>query len=519
MGRPSSIRRGVRSSTHDWNPANNSASTTFVVGGLDIKKGVSQSSAAAGEIFTFAITVTNSSDSSVGASVKDVISSTLDVANCTLQRFSGSTLVFQTNCYFSGRTLNSYISIPASQIALYTIAVRGNKDVGETSKVATNQASVSWGNPAFTIYSNVVSIELTPGGFLQVGKSDGLDTVYKGQSISYTISITNTGSIPVTLDRITDTFVSNVSFVSINKNGLTMNDVATTGNIRAWSFPSKVLNSGEKITFLIGAKTSSNPSSPLISINQATASGIDNNGRLLTNNNGANTAIDQNTIQETTSSSIRFVKSVSPQQAKVGETFTFKIDVENRGTVTLSNVRMSDVFPTQVDLTSATTSRGVAKLNTSTREVEITIPTLASGEGATIVIQVKVNTSVATPKTLRNRGELNWNGGATYLSNAVAYRVLPSGSLPGTGLQPVAASAAWTSGPSQVLAVLGIILALLGVLILIYSFWARSRRPLYAGRYSRNALVLLFIRCHPWNRRLADPPGCRGVQPDGYARW
>ncbi len=397
--------------------------------------------------------------------------------------------------------------------------MRGNKDVGETSKVATNQASVSWGNPAFTIYSNVVSIELTPGGFLQVGKSDGLDTVYKGQSISYTISITNTGSIPVTLDRITDTFVSNVSFVSINKNGLTMNDVATTGNIRAWSFPTKVLNSGEKITFLIGAKTSSNPSSPLFSINQATASGIDNNGRLLTNNNGANTAIDQNTIQETTSSSIRFVKSVSPQQAKVGETFTFKIDVENRGTVTLSNVRMSDVFPAQVDLTSATTSRGVAKLNTSTREVEITIPTLASGEGATIVIQVKVNTSVVTPKTLRNRGELNWNGGATILSNAVAYRVLPSGSLPGTGLQPLAASAAWTSGPSQVLAVLGIILALLGLMVLIYSLWARSRRPLYAGRYSRNALVLLIPRRHPWNRRLADPPGCHRVQPDGYARW
>ncbi len=55
---------------------------------------------------------------SVGASVRDVISSTLDVVNCKLQRFSGSTLVFQTNCYFSGRTLNSYISIPASQICL-----------------------------------------------------------------------------------------------------------------------------------------------------------------------------------------------------------------------------------------------------------------------------------------------------------------------------------------------------------------------------------------------------------------
>ncbi len=42
----------VRSSIHDWNPANNTASAIFVVGGLDIEKGVSTSSAAVGEIFT-----------------------------------------------------------------------------------------------------------------------------------------------------------------------------------------------------------------------------------------------------------------------------------------------------------------------------------------------------------------------------------------------------------------------------------------------------------------------------------
>ena len=77
---------------------------------------------------------------------------------------------------------------------------------------------------------------------------------------------------------------------------------------------------------------------------------------------------------------LKFTKSVSPQQAKVGETFTFQISVQNRGTVTLNNVRMSDVFPEQLNLTSATTSRGTAQLSTSTREVQITIPTLNGGE-------------------------------------------------------------------------------------------------------------------------------------------
>ena len=53
------------------------------------------------------------------------------------------------------------------------------------------------------------------------------------------------------------------------------------------------------------------------------------------------------------------------------------------------------------------------------------------------MILASVNTSVATPKTLRNRAELNWNGGVTTLSNNVSYRVLPSGSLPGTGIEPL----------------------------------------------------------------------------------
>ncbi len=161
-----------------------------------------------------------------------------------------------------------------------SLAVRGNKDIGETPKTVKNRATVTWGSPSFTLTSNEVSIEVGPSGFLQIGKSDGLDTVYKNQSISYTISLTNTGSIPVILNRITDTFVSNVSYVSINKNGLTMNEETSSGNVRIWSFPSKSLNPGEKITFMIGAKTASSFTTDF-AINQAYASGTDNNGREL----------------------------------------------------------------------------------------------------------------------------------------------------------------------------------------------------------------------------------------------
>ena len=112
---------------------------------------------------------------------------------------------------------------------------------------------------------------------------------------------------------------------------------------------------------------------------------------------------------------------------------------------------------------------------------------------------------------------MNWNGGTTTLSNNVSYRVLPSGSLPGTGLEPVPAQAGLLTGPSQILVALGIILALCGLALLIYGLWARQRRPLYAGRYTRNALVLLFIATLHWIERLAGPPRHLRVYPDGHA--
>ena len=101
------------------------------------------------------------------------------------------------------------------------------------------------------------------------------------------------------------------------------------------------------------------------------------------------------------------------------------------------------------------------------------------------------------------------------MSNNVAFRVLTAGSLPPTGLEQVAVQAAWSSAPSQALTALGIILALLGVLVLLYSLWARQRRPLHAGRYTRNALVLLFVAAIVGLGAWLSRPGASG--PDQLA--
>ncbi len=455
---------------------------------MTIDKAVSKVNVFAGETFFYTVTIQNVSLSIINANLNDAFSSYLDITGCRISYISPN--IAATNCFVTNRTLSTFVSLQPFQTAKIVIAAHGNTAVGNLFKNVANTATVTWGTPTNTRTSNEVDITIFPSGFLQVTKSDGVDTVYQGQSISYTISITNVGSLATSANtlRVTDTFLSNIGFTGINANGLTIEQVFNSGIVRAWNIKNKSLNPGEKISFLVGVRVSTTPSTST-TVNQASATAKDISDRALPLVSG--TDIDDITASPVTT--LKFTKTVTPQQAKVGETFTFKIVVENRGTVTLNNVRMSDVFADQLNLTSATTSRGTAALSTATREVQITIPTLNGGEGATIVILATVGTSVATPKTLRNRGELNWNGGVTTLSNSVAFRVLPSGSLPGTGLESLPRQAGFLSAPSQILVALGIILALCGLALLAYGLWARQRRPLYAGRYTRNALVLLFI--------------------------
>jgi|GEM_PF-1688810 len=471
-----------------------------------IEKTASKTQVYAGETFYYTITIKDVSGIAYNVNVNDNFSSYLDIASCRIKYPTDGTT---TICNVANRALATFVSLSSTKhTALVIIGARGNSNVGTTFRNVANTATISWGSPIQSRTSNESDITIFPSGYLDVRKSDGVDTVYQGQTITYTVHITNVGSLATTANtlRVTDTFFSNVSYTGLNTNGLTMELVYNSGGVRAWNIKNKSLNAGEKISFYVGAKVASSPSTAY-SVNLVSASARDTTNLLLPTVE----AYDIDDISDSPIATLKYVKSVTPAQAKVGETFTFKIVLQNRGTNTLYNVTLSDIFPAQVDLVSATTSRGTATLSTSAREVEVVIASLSNDEAATIVIQAKVNTSVVTPKTLRNRAELSWNGSDTILSNAVAYRVLASGSLPGTGLEPQAALAAqaagWSAALSPVLGGLAGLAGALGLALLVYSLWARSRRPLYAGRYLRGGLGLLALAALIGLSALLTRPG------------
>ncbi len=511
----------VSSATHDWNMANNVSGTSFVVGGLEILKSVSDDNVLAGETFYYTLTITNTSQlaNSIGALVRDTLTDTLDSTSCTIRyksTLSNQYVGSSSTCFISSQQLNSYVSIPRDQKALIILGVRGNQGIGEQPRVITNTASVTWGTPSFTLESNEVETVISPAGFIQVTKTDGLSTVFPGESVSYTISITNVGSLALAPGsiRVTDTLYSNLTFVSINKNGHTMNALVQSGNVYAWVFPTRSLGAGEKISFSIGAKVVSSPVG-VETINLVEASGTDLPGRPSRSN-----AEDRTTITTSPNSLLSMVKTVSPIQAQVGETFTFQIVLRNIGTDTASSIIVNDYFPVAVDLTSASTSRGTAQLNTTTREVEIRIPTMYPSEKTTIVITARVNSSVTVAKTYRNRAYVKWTGsGPEIETSPVSYRVLPSGTLPGTG---GGVSSAAISGSALIGMGLGGLFLLLGLALLVYSLWAARNKPLSAGRYARIGaifcgLALLFaiatFLLFPANEKTAELSMLAGDKP------
>ena len=168
------------SSNHDWIQNNNAATTSFVVGGVEIGKSFSPDNVTlfTGDIFTFTVAITNVSSSSISQiQIKDAFNFTntstsnpiLDIVDCRINFFSPSN---SQSCSVSNRSLSTFITLAAGQRAEVLVRVRGNKDIGTTAFTFKNHASATWGSPSFTLNSNEVEVTIFPGGFILVGKTD-----------------------------------------------------------------------------------------------------------------------------------------------------------------------------------------------------------------------------------------------------------------------------------------------------------------------------------------------------------
>ncbi len=173
-------------------------------------------------------------------------------------------------------------------------------------------------------------------GSLNVMKSVNTTQAGVGDTLTYTILIQNTGTVPATNIIFQDPIPSGATFVA---NSVTINGVVQQGANPIAGFPVTNIPVGQTATITFQVTVTSVPSGGNIrNQSNVTASFLINPaGPPITTTTTSNFVVTQvNTAQ------LNIQKSSSVQQAALGETYTYSVVIRNNGTVTATNVSFID---------------------------------------------------------------------------------------------------------------------------------------------------------------------------------
>lgn len=221
---------------------------------------------------------------------------------------------------------------------------------------------------------------------LRVIKDDAPDPVIAGTNVSYTIVVSNPGTLGVNGATVTDVFpavLTNVTFTSVAAGGATGNTAAGTGNIN----DTVSLPAGSSITYTV---TGTVPPSATGSLsNTATVTppaGITDSAP------GDNSDTETTTINAV--ADLAVAKTDSPDPVKVAGNITYTITLTNNGSSDALGVTLSDVVPANTTFVSFTAPAGFTPTTPppgGTGTVTATTPTFVAGAVATFTLVVRVD--------------------------------------------------------------------------------------------------------------------------------
>jgi len=168
--------------------------------------------------------------------------------------------------------------------------------------------------------------------------------------------------------------------------------------------------------------------------------------------------------------------SANPTQASVNEKIVFTVKITNPGLAPAESAILSDSFPTLLNVTAATSTKGT--VTRQTHAVSVSLGNIMPKEIITVTIQTQVNTSATTTQYLTNIANLTYD--PSYSRNAsVSYRIVGSG-LPGTGEQPLEDTSTHINWS---LIFLAGALGLAAIFTVWYGIWIREEEPDGSTRY------------------------------------
>ena len=352
------------SETYDPNKTNNEGNNTTDVSpeaDLEIVKLVSAKNTSKGEIITWTIIVTNKGpDAAVNIYVKDKMPKELVFKSYTKTKglFDSDDLIWYISALAKGEsaklTIDTLVNVSSTSLINNVNVTNDIYDPNETNNEANNTTEVGDELPADLEIVKVVSNK----------------NPHKGDTITWTITVTNHGPGKAIGVTVTDELPEGLKFVSSNGNYNKNTGVWTIGD----------LANGESKSLII---------TTLVTITNAEITNVAVVNSTTPDNNTENNK-DNDTTNIDPEADVKVVKTVSNPKPSKGDVITWTIVVVNLGPDTAKDVVVSEKLPNGLRLISAKGSKG------SFENDVWKIGELKYGEIATLTLTTKVLISGGT---------------------------------------------------------------------------------------------------------------------------
>ncbi|MBJ7471107.1 MAG: DUF11 domain-containing protein, partial [Solirubrobacteraceae bacterium] len=370
----------VDATQDDLTPGNDTATAVTTIApaaDLRIVKTADRATADVDETITWTVTATNDGpQGATGVTITDTIPS-----GVTLQPITG--LPSGVTCSVAGSVVSCPVSGTIASGDSVAITLRGTVQRAAAETPQENVATVAGSqlDPDTANNTSRVTTTINAAADLRVAKSVDVATADVGDTLTWTVTVTNDGPSTATAVQLIDDLPAGTTLLT-----------RTASQGTCSSTPAQVicnvgtLASGASATATITARVErAAAESPVNNAARATATQLDPEP-------ANNLATASTTIGP--AADLRIGKTASTATANVGDTITYTLTATNDGPSAATGVVVSDTLPTTLLRTGAlTASQGTCSQAAQT--ITCAVGALASGASATITVQAVVQESAA----------------------------------------------------------------------------------------------------------------------------
>jgi uncharacterized repeat protein (TIGR01451 family) len=329
---------------------------------VKVTKAASKTTVNSGDSLTFTLEASNIGDATAtNVKIEDTIPAGFTITGAPGCTVSGQKVTCNVGDLDAGKSASVTIDVKATDAACPKID-------NQATVSASNEPAGNTGNNT----SNTVTVNVAcPNPDVKITKSASSTSVSSGDTVTFTLEVSNVGSGTATSVVISDTIPSGLTITGAP--GCTVSGQSVTCNV------GDIVGGGKKsVTVTVKATDGACPSVD----NKATVS-ASNEPSGNTGNNTSNTVTLNVTCPNP---DVKIAKSsdASVTGVKPGDSFTYTIKVTNVGGSTATGVKVSDTIPSSLNITGTSATCSVGG-----QTVTCDLGDIASGASKSVTVTVK----------------------------------------------------------------------------------------------------------------------------------